>query len=346
MVAKPRLLCVMQLPPPVHGVTAINAQIASSAVLAARFELEIVPVQLSDTIAELGTVSAKKLARASVTAARLVWHLKRRRPAALYLTLAPQRPALYRDLSYLALAKAAGVRRIVHLHARPEPAVRSLLAWGLRDAHVILLSPALRADLGDAVPDDRIHYVPNGIPDAGEPAPRRATPRVLFLSNLIAEKGPLVLAQALDQLAARGLAVEATFAGAPGPDAGLAARLGARAIGPVAGEAKHALFRDHDIFVLPTERDAFPVVLLEAMQHGLAVVTTRVGAIPELVGDAGILVPPADPGALAEALHRVIADRELRERLGARARARYLEHYTLARFEHALAGALAACLAE
>jgi glycosyltransferase involved in cell wall biosynthesis len=69
-----------------------------------------------------------------------------------------------------------------------------------------------------------------------------------------------------------------------------------------------------DLMILPTLADSFPVVVLEAMASGLAVVASRVGGIPEQIVDevSGLLVPPGDAGALAVAILRVLADGDLR----------------------------------
>lgn len=85
-----------------------------------------------------------------------------------------------------------------------------------------------------------------------------------------------------------------------------------------------------DVFVFPTENDAFPSSLVEAMACGLAVVTTPVGAIPTIVqaGETGVLVTPADSGRLAEALVRVFRDPGLSSRLGAAARQAALGKYS------------------
>lgn len=74
-----------------------------------------------------------------------------------------------------------------------------------------------------------------------------------------------------------------------------------------------------DIFTLASLRDPFPLVLSEARQMGNAIVATNVDGIPEALdhGRRGLLVPPADPAALAEALSRLIEDDDLRARMSA-----------------------------
>jgi glycosyltransferase involved in cell wall biosynthesis len=182
--------------------------------------------------------------------------------------------------------------------------------------------------------------------------------RLLFLSNMVREKGPLVLLEALSVVKARGLAFEAVFAGSRFDDGcvdeleagvrrfGLSDQV--RYVGPVYGDAKDALFREHDIFVFPTyyPNEAFPLVLLEAMQRGLPVVSTFEGAIPEIVtdGKTGFLVPQRDVGALADRLETLIGDPRRCREMGNAGRARYLEEYTLDRFEENLARVLGYCL--
>jgi glycosyltransferase involved in cell wall biosynthesis len=78
------------------------------------------------------------------------------------------------------------------------------------------------------------------------------------------------------------------------------------------------LFREADVFVLPTEADCLPLVMGEAMASALPIVTTKVGAIPEVVvnGENGFIVPPADGDELAKALHRLLDNASLRRQMG------------------------------
>jgi glycosyltransferase involved in cell wall biosynthesis len=77
------------------------------------------------------------------------------------------------------------------------------------------------------------------------------------------------------------------------------------------------------VLVLPSRSEGMGRVLVEAFCRGRGVVGTRAGSIPDLVTDeeSGLLVPPDDPSALADALVRVLSDRALAERLGGGARA-------------------------
>ncbi len=95
-------------------------------------------------------------------------------------------------------------------------------------------------------------------------------------------------------------------------------------MGALPQDAVLAHYRSADVFVLASrvaadgDRDGLPNVLMEAQSQGLACVSTRISAIPELIVDeeTGVLVPPDDPQVLAEALRRLIVSPELRTRLG------------------------------
>ncbi len=81
-------------------------------------------------------------------------------------------------------------------------------------------------------------------------------------------------------------------------------------------------YRLADVFVLPSHHEGYGMVLAEALAWGLPIVSTTAGAIPDTVpADAGLLAPPGDEAALAEALARVMTEPALRERLAAGARA-------------------------
>ena len=137
-------------------------------------------------------------------------------------------------------------------------------------------------------------------------------------------KGHATLFQSLDLLRERGACVGTVWLAGDGPERaaleaqsrrlGLATRvhfLGSR-------DDVFGLMRSADLVVLPSLRKGHPLALLEALSLGRPCVASRVGGIPEIVesGRTGLLVPPGDPSALAEALSRLCLDRALRAELG------------------------------
>jgi len=87
-----------------------------------------------------------------------------------------------------------------------------------------------------------------------------------------------------------------------------------------------AFMRTLDVFVLPSFAEGTSKSIIEAMAHGLPIITTSVGGSPDLLTpETGILIPPGNSVALADAMQRLAADPELRKRMGEAARARYLK---------------------
>jgi glycosyltransferase involved in cell wall biosynthesis len=93
-----------------------------------------------------------------------------------------------------------------------------------------------------------------------------------------------------------------------------------------------------DVAVLPSYREAQGLVILEAMALSRPVVATRVGGIPEMIEDgvSGLLVPPHDPGALADAVVRLLTDHPLADRIGRAGYATVRDRFGVERMVHAI----------
>jgi len=196
----------------------------------------------------------------------------------------------------------------------------------------------------------KVHVVRAGVdtrlfaPPDIRPADAARPLAVACVGTLHEVKGQAHLVQACRLLAAEGVDVSCRLIGS-GPDRDVLARLirdagledrvvlaGPRTRTEIADELRAA-----DVLVAPSvptrqgKREGIPVVLMEAMSCGLPVVASAISGIPELVEHrvCGLLVPPGDARALADALRTLEADRDLRERLGRAARLRVLAEFDL-----------------
>ena len=109
-------------------------------------------------------------------------------------------------------------------------------------------------------------------------------------------------------------------------------------------------WKDADIFVFPTyyHNECFPLVILEAMEQGLPVISTNEGGIRDEVKDGknGFVVKPQDAVALADAIQRLQDDKDARQTMGAEGRRMFKEQFTMECFENNIKGILIDCIAD
>ncbi len=160
-------------------------------------------------------------------------------------------------------------------------------------------------------------------------APPAGTVRIVLGARMLADKGVREFIEAARLLRLRGVVAECVLAGGPDPqnpasldESELRRATAATWLGPIADMA--GLLATCHVACLPSYREGLPKFLLEAMASGLPCVATDVVGCREAVADgqSGVLVPPRDPVALADALERLVADPALRARMGAAGRAR------------------------
>lgn len=210
---------------------------------------------------------------------------------------------------------------------------------------VVAVSTKVRAQLVVAgVAPAHVHLVKNGLDtvpftqrqEAG--ILPRTQMRVGLAGRLAPEKGVDVFLKAALKLTRRFPGLEFAVAG-DGPDR---AKLANCAEAQQLGRGLHflgrpasmpAFYASLDLLVSASRQEGLPMVLLEGMASGLPVVATRVGEVADVVkqGTTGLLVPPEDPDALAEAIAIVLTDIDLRQRFSAAGRARVLAEFSLER---------------
>jgi glycosyltransferase involved in cell wall biosynthesis len=271
------------------------------------------------------------------------------RPCMLHVNITG-RGSTVRKIVLLTVARGLGLRYILHLHDydyadyyRGRSAfLKRLIATVFRGAETVVVlgrrDQQVIAQLFE-LPRDRVVMLHNAVPDPIPDLARVHDPgepcHLLFLGYLSSRKGVPELLQALAGLPSTTRSWRATLAGG-GPideyrklasDLGIIDRLSFP--GWLDEEGVRALWCDADILVLPSHAEGLAMSVLEGLSYGLAVITTPVGAHPEVIEPevSGLLVPPGDVSALADALARMIDDEGLRARLGRGGRERFLAEF-------------------
>jgi glycosyltransferase involved in cell wall biosynthesis len=326
---------VLFLGPDVPGgmSTAMNALLASP--LADRYRIEVLPTYRGNGAARRLLVFAAALPRL------LVWSLRGRgRIVHVHSTV---RGSMYRKAICVLLAKALRRRVILQMHSGPgdiisfeaglNPVGAGLVRLAFRAADTVLaVSSASAAALGDAFGAAEIQVIPNAAPRGPEglASPGRdRDPLAIYLGGFANPvKGGDVLLAALERPDSQ---LPRFVLAGPGelPDSGrrlLERQPGIEWRGWLEPAEKDQLLRSAEVFVLPSTSEGLPMALLEAMAYGLAIVATNVGGVPDVADDEvdALVVPSADPAALAAAVARLAADPGLRQRLGDGARAQSL----------------------
>jgi glycosyltransferase involved in cell wall biosynthesis len=274
-----------------------------------------------------------------------------------------------RDAALIGVARALRRRVVLHLRggryadffAESTRPMQRLLRWSWGSAErAIVQTPGLHDLLEEAAPHVEVSVLPNGLVGEHyeEKADYRGTRRILFLGHLTYHKGFYDLMQAWPSIKQRWPDAVLVCAGElPTPLRSWAAFLPdahkqafllrrheicdeTRAFvkredveyhGVVSGDEKAELFTSADLLVLPSYAEGFSLAVLEAMFHGLPIVTTNAGGLPDVVRaeQNGLVISPGDQDALVAALTRLLGDDELRERIGRRNAQEARERYEL-----------------
>ncbi len=225
---------------------------------------------------------------------------------------------------------------------------------GRTDAYIAVSEAIGRALVSSGVVPARVHVVHNGVDAerilaaAREPQPAALPagdgPLVGCVARLERVKGVADFVDAAEHVAREIPSARFVVAGSGGEAASLAARQAPSLVdrleflGHV--DPVEPLVAMLDVLVLPSHSEALGLVLLEAGALGVPVVATAVGGIPEVVEDgvSGILVPPASPSELADAVMRLLREPAIARAMGEAGRARVEREFTL---ERTIAGHLA-----
>ena len=352
---KSKILFLLHVPPPVHGVVMMGQYISESKGINNKYDCSYIRLGTTANFKERKKTTVKKIGRFFQLVFKFTWHLLKNRPDLCYITLNTTGQGFYKDGLLAIIAKTLGVPVVYHLHnkgvsTRHDRSMDDrLYRLVFKKSNVILLSWLLFSDIEKYVSREQVLICPNGIPDVEKnaiPPSENSVIEILFFSNLLETKGVLLL-EACILLQKWGVKFKCVFAGGEGDimaaDFNKFVRSNglqdcATYIGRKYNEKKLSVFNSADIFVFPTYKEAFGLVNLEAMQHSLPVVSTFEGGVPDVVedGKTGILVPPKNVHELAMALKKLLDEPRLRKSMGVQGRERYEKEFTLERFERNL----------
>jgi glycosyltransferase involved in cell wall biosynthesis len=262
-----------------------------------------------------------------------------------------RRPQLMLALPLMLAGFARAARRasrdadLVHAHWLPAGAVALatrkpfvVQVWGtdvelarrlpalarrvLRRARVVIAPSSALAEEARRLGARDVRTIPSGVDLPERVGEEAEPPEILFAGRLSPEKGIRELVAAADGLPLVVAGDGPLRTEVPG------------ALGFVAHDELQRLYERAAVVACPSHREGFGIVCAEAMAHGRPVVAGDVGGLRDLVvhEQTGFLVPPRDVDALRNALQRLLADRQLRHRLGQAGRARIGELFTWQRF--------------
>lgn len=356
-----RLLFILHLPNPVHGASVVGKYIRESKIINNTFDADYINLSTSDQLDDLGKAGVGKIINLLKIQFKVLKALLLNKYDLCYVTLNAKAPALYKDFFIVALLKLFRQKIIYHLHnkgvsARQNNKLDNLLyKFTFDNTKTILLSPVLYNDIKKYVKRDEVFFSANGIPEIVHSLSEARTAnnnrrcRLLFLSNMMAEKGVFVLLDACKLLKEKNVDFECHFVGdwfdISKEELDKRVRLAnltkhVFAYGKKLGEEKSVFFNNSDIFVFPTfyHKETFGLVNVEAMQYGLPVISTPEGGIPDVVvdGETGFLVPQQNATALAEKIELLIKHPEMRLQMGAAGKNRFDKLFTIEKFENRL----------
>jgi glycosyltransferase involved in cell wall biosynthesis len=358
-----RILTICHEYPPIGGGGATACRILAEALVRAGHDVHVVTSRMPDL--------PRQELQAGVTIHRTAC-LRRARHYSTAAELASWLPAAFLTVSRLvrqrqydlihchfivpggivaaALARRSRLPLVITAHGSDVPGynpdrfalVHRLIAPGW--SRVIGMSAALTvpsahlAGLLARQTEHPIHVIANPF-DAGPPGAVERTDRILVVARLVERKGVQTLIAALEGLET---GFEIVVVGEGPHLAKLQGLAQARTVevsftGFLPREELSEHYARARIFAFPSIQENFPMVLLEAMAHGCAVITTEAAGCAEVVGDAALLVPPEDVEALRHAILRLTRDSRLTNQLAYRATQRVKEFASeriAAQFEH------------
>jgi glycosyltransferase involved in cell wall biosynthesis len=358
---KPKILLILPLPPPLHGASIVGKSILESNLINKNFTCQYINFNLSSHIYDIGKFSKFKFLKIFLTIFQILKKLFFLRPNLVYITLTASGIGFYKDSFFALIIKCFGFNIVYHFHNKgfidQENKIIDKILYNLlfNGSKVILLSNRLYPDFRKYLSLDQVFFCPNGIDDTllnnlnSKNCKNNSKIKILFLSNFIISKGIFILLEACAILKNKCIPFECIFVGGIGDineeqffekvnDLNLNNQI--IYLGKKYYNEKIIIYNNADIFAFPSyyHNECFPLVLLEAMNFGLPIVTTDEGAIRDIVvdGQTGFIIPKKNVQILADKLELLINNKDLRLSMGLAGRKKFENEFTISHFENKL----------
>jgi glycosyltransferase involved in cell wall biosynthesis len=259
----------------------------------------------------------------------------------IHFNFALDKRSAYRDLPLIMLAQLLGKRMVIHLHGgeflqekKPSKFMHAALSKALsgKDPKIVL-SPLEKEIVEEKFNAVQVWVLPNSIDltvagNFSRNGQTGSTPKLLFIGRVDKNKGIEYIYQALNILKDKGVPFKFSMAGA-GPEKDEYVQKFSASLnshfeykGVVSGKDKEDLFKESNIFLLPSMYEGLPISLIETMSFGIVPVVTNVGSIGTLVkpGETGIFVNKHSAHDIAESIEKLLNNKTLMGRLSNNAR--------------------------
>lgn len=366
---KPKILFIMHMPPPVHGAAMMGKYIHDSKLINETFNCSYINPSASLNVKEVGKMNLGKIIFFFKNTFNIIYTAIKEKPNLCYYTPTSDGWGIYRDMIVIGLLKLFKKKIILHLHNKgvknynkKHPLSTIAYKTIFSNTKVIQLSEYLYEDIEKFVSKTNVFICPNGIPEtlAIEPSVIRtnSVPKLLFLSNLLIDKGVFTLLDACKILKDKGYKFSCDFVG--GETSDINAELFNKEVqireligvaeykGKKYGIEKDYFFKNADIFVFPTfyKGETFGLVNLEAMEYKIPIVSTNEGGIPDIIkdGENGFICTKKDSYSLATCIEKLLLDKNLRYKMGENGYKKFKSYYTLSTFETNIKSILTQCI--
>ncbi|WP_298487928.1 glycosyltransferase family 4 protein [uncultured Maribacter sp.] len=353
---KPKILFILHIPPPIYGAALVGKFIKDSLLINTKVDADYINLTSSFNLNQIGKGGLAKFKVIYKIFKEVLIALRSKKYDCYYMTLTAKGAGFYKDFLIILLLKLNRCKIIYHFHNKGV--AENSKKWynhflykiAFNNVKCILLAPNLYQDIKRYVSINHVFICNNGIPkmtpDTVLNLHNKEVCKFLFLSNMMEEKGVFELLEACKILKDKNLNFNCVFVGAWTDINETLFLKKVKSLGLMQNVCVHgkkynaeriSYLQDADVIVLPTyyHNECFPLVLLEAMQFGLPVISTPEGAISEIVveGKTGFLTPQKEPKALAEAMEYLLTHPTERITMGKEGKKRYEKHYTIDTFE-------------